>query len=72
MDDVKRVLVTGASGGIGLAIVKAVLAAGYQVVAHYNSHAESLKELQAEYGDKIQLIQLVNLMRTPRQGLKRM
>lgn len=57
MDDVKRVLVTGASGGIGLAIVKAVLAAGYQVVAHYNSHAESLKELQAEYGDKIQLIQ---------------
>ena len=59
MDDVKRVLVTGASGGIGLAIVKAVLAAGYQVVAHYNSHAESLKELQAEYGDKIQLIQFI-------------
>ncbi len=57
MDEVKRVLVTGASGGIGLAIVKAVLAAGYHVVAHYNSHAESLLELQKEFGDKIQLIQ---------------
>lgn len=57
MDEVKRVLVTGASGGIGLAIVKAVLAAGYHVVAHYNSHAESLVELQKEFGDKIQLIQ---------------
>jgi 3-oxoacyl-[acyl-carrier protein] reductase len=57
MDEVKRVLVTGASGGIGLAIVKAVLAAGYHVVAHYNSHAESLVELQKECGDKIQLIQ---------------
>lgn len=57
MDEVKRVLVTGASGGIGLAIVKAVLTAGYHVVAHYNSHAESLVELQKEFGDKIQLIQ---------------
>lgn len=57
MDEVKRVLVSGASGGIGLAIVKAVLAAGYHVVAHYNSHAESLVELQKEFGDKIQLIQ---------------
>lgn len=57
MDEVKRVLVTGASGGIGLAIVKAVLAAGYHVVAHYNSHAESLVELQKEFGNKIQLIQ---------------
>lgn len=57
MDEVKRVLVTGASGGIGLAIVKAVLAAGYHVMAHYNSHAESLVELQKEFGDKIQLIQ---------------
>ena len=57
MDEVKRVLVTGASGGIGLAIVKAVLAAGYHVVSHYNSHAESLGELQKEFGNKIQLIQ---------------
>ncbi len=57
MDEVKRVLVTGASGGIGLAIVKAVLEAGYHVVAHYNSHAEALEELQKEFGDKIQLIQ---------------
>jgi len=57
MGEVKRVLVTGASGGIGLAIVKAVLEAGYHVVAHYNSHAESLEELQKQFGEKIQLVQ---------------
>lgn len=57
MENEKRILVTGASGGIGFAITKAVLEAGYSVVAHYNSHAEKLKELAETFSDKIQLMQ---------------
>ena len=34
MDNAKSVLITGASGGIGLAIAEAVAKDGYTVVAH--------------------------------------
>ena len=61
MENEKRILVTGASGGIGFAITKAVLEAGYSVVAHYNSHAEKLKELAETFSDKIQLMQFYKL-----------
>lgn len=57
MENAKRVLVTGASGGIGLAISEALLSAGYTVVAHYNRHADALKPLVEKEKDKIQLLQ---------------
>ncbi|MCF0222452.1 MAG: 3-oxoacyl-ACP reductase FabG [Fibrobacter sp.] len=40
-----QVLITGASGGIGQAIAKAVAQAGYGVVAHYNSNAAPVQAL---------------------------
>lgn len=52
----KRVLVTGASGGIGMAIVRALLASGYRVTAHYNRHAENLKALSEEFDGKLSLL----------------
>lgn len=44
----KQVLVTGASGGIGLAIVKALAGEGYAVVAHYHRNAAPLKAVMDE------------------------
>ncbi len=38
----KKVLVTGASGGIGQAIARAAARSGYEVVAHYNRGKESV------------------------------
>lgn len=45
MENVKSVLITGASGGIGLAIAEAVAKEGYTVVAHYNKNSVSIDEL---------------------------
>ncbi len=56
MESEKRVLVTGASGGIGLAIVQNLLDAGYRVVAHCNRHAESLKPLAERFADRLSLV----------------
>ena len=56
----KKVLVTGASGGIGRAIALAAANAGYEVVAHYNNgkeKAESLKNEIEAAGGKCSLIQ---------------
>jgi 3-oxoacyl-[acyl-carrier protein] reductase len=50
----KRVLVTGASGGIGSACVAAFLAEGAEVVAHYNrgrQRAEALGDVELLQGD---------------------
>lgn len=49
MEKGKRVLVTGASGGIGLAIVCELLNAGYSVVAHYNRHPDALESLAEKF-----------------------
>jgi 3-oxoacyl-[acyl-carrier protein] reductase len=56
----KKVLITGASRGIGRAIAVAVSAAGYQITAHYHKGKEAAEELQKEIlqkGGKIELIQ---------------
>lgn len=49
----KRILVTGASGGIGGACVAAFLAEGAEVVAHYRSGRERAEGL----GGRVQLVQ---------------
>lgn len=58
--DKKQVLITGANGGIGLAIVAAVARAGYAVVAHYRKNATALetlcKALEAE-GQSVRMLQ---------------
>ena len=45
MDSSKSVLITGASGGIGLAIAEAVAKEGYTVVAHYNRNSAPIDAL---------------------------
>jgi NAD(P)-dependent dehydrogenase (short-subunit alcohol dehydrogenase family) len=47
------VLVTGASKGIGLAIVKKYLSKGYVVIAHYRQESPQLKELSIEANGKL-------------------
>lgn len=56
----KKVLVTGASGGIGRAIALEAAKAGYEIVAHYNSGAEKAEQLKKEIeaaGGKCSLLQ---------------
>ena len=56
----KRVLVTGASRGIGKAIALAASEAGYWVTAHYNKGKEDAESLEKEInqkGGKVELIQ---------------
>src|SRR5574344_2673857 len=56
----KKVLVTGASGGIGRAIAVEAAKAGYYVIAHYNHGKEKAEEtlaLIAAAGGKGELIQ---------------
>jgi len=47
----RRVVVTGASSGIGLACARAFLVAGDQVVAHYRTGGTAVEALALEFGD---------------------
>ena len=38
----KSVLITGASGGIGMRLAKAMISKGYRVVLHGNKHMEAI------------------------------
>ena len=60
MNTEKKVLVTGASKGIGRAIALAVSGAGYQLTAHYHKGKEAAEALQKEIlqnGGSVELIQ---------------
>jgi 3-oxoacyl-[acyl-carrier protein] reductase len=60
MENGKSVLITGASGGIGLAIAEAVAKEGYTVVAHYRKNykpVEALVERVRAGGGNIRTLQ---------------
>src|SRR5690625_8023308 len=48
MNETKRVLITGASGGIGSAIARALGAAGFELGLHYRRNAEAAQALAAD------------------------
>ena len=55
----KKVLITGASRGIGRAITLAVSEAGYHVTAHYNKGKEAAESLEKEVKTKGGVIELI-------------
>ena len=55
----KKVLVTGASRGIGRAIALAAADAGYQITAHYNKGKEAALSLQNEIQEKEKKCELI-------------
>ena len=50
MSETRRVLVTGASGGIGAAIARALSAAGFRLCLHYHRNAAKAEALAKELG----------------------
>lgn len=53
----QRVLVTGASKGIGMAITRQMLVQGAQVVLHYHRTVDTPESVQQEFGkDKVALV----------------
>lgn len=52
----RRILVTGASKGIGAAIARAVHRDGAEVAVHFNSDRSGAEALAAELGDRVHLV----------------
>jgi len=52
----KTVLITGASGGIGLRIAKSLITSGYNVVLQGNRHMEALAALQETNPNQVQIV----------------
>jgi NAD(P)-dependent dehydrogenase (short-subunit alcohol dehydrogenase family) len=52
----KTVLITGASGGIGLRIAKAMLLSNYNMVLHGFRNMEALNSLKAQYPERINVV----------------
>jgi len=48
MTDAKRILITGASGGIGRSIAAAAAKAGYYIVLHYNKNKDTAQAVLSE------------------------
>lgn len=53
----KTVLVTGANGGLGFSLTKALLEQGYFVVAHYHFHKDLLESLKEKYSESLYFLQ---------------
>lgn len=52
----KTVLITGASGGIGLRIAKAMILSSYNMVLHGFRNMEALNSLKAQYPERINVV----------------
>jgi len=52
----KTVLITGASGGIGMRIAPSLLSAGYGLVLHGHQHMEALISMKEQYPERISIL----------------
>lgn len=52
----KSVLITGASGGIGMRIAKTLVKNGFRLVLQGNQHMEQLKAMHADYPDHVKIL----------------
>jgi 3-oxoacyl-[acyl-carrier protein] reductase len=67
----KKVLVTGASGGIGRAIALAVSEAGYHITAHYHKSEESAVSLREEILQKGGAVEMIQFDVSDREECKK-
>src|SRR5436190_11382 len=65
--DERIALVAGASGGIGAAVVEALVARGLRVVAHFHRREEAVAQLVARHGGRVVFVSSV-AARLPGRG----